>query len=196
MDQQNKAEKGGKGDRVYHLNDLNGLTLCHPEAALLSPRASRNTAQWFGVGEDCETKQQVWHRKSLRHCSQRYGKLKAQYREPETATSIDQSLESPATHRLPRVLPDSPFFSKIACRSITWKEAACFSTGCMIGCCLEEAGDGECEQRVKNIPGFDSGVQMCTMCSPDESSDSSSVLCLFCMSSAASLLTVSVSVTL
>lgn len=65
---------------------------------------SRNTAQWFGIGEDCETKQQVWHRKSLRHCSQRYGKLKAQYREPETATT-DQSLESPATHRMPKVKP-------------------------------------------------------------------------------------------
>lgn len=64
---------------------------------------SRNTAQWFGVGEDCETKQQVWHRKSLRHCSQRYGKLKAQYREPETATSIDQGLDSPATHKMPKV---------------------------------------------------------------------------------------------
>lgn len=64
---------------------------------------SRNTAQWFGVGEDCETKQQVWHRKSLRHCSQRYGKLKAQYREPEMATSIDQGLDSPATHKMPKV---------------------------------------------------------------------------------------------
>uniref|UniRef100_A0A3Q2UVS2 Inactive rhomboid protein n=1 Tax=Haplochromis burtoni TaxID=8153 RepID=A0A3Q2UVS2_HAPBU len=65
---------------------------------------SRSTAQWFGVGEDCETNQQVWHRKSLRHCSQRYGKLKPQYREPETATSIDQSLDSPAAHRMPRIV--------------------------------------------------------------------------------------------
>lgn len=65
---------------------------------------SRNTAQWFGVGDDSETKQQVWHRRSLRHCSQRFGKLKVQYREPETATSFDQGLESPATHRMPKVL--------------------------------------------------------------------------------------------
>uniref|UniRef100_A0A3B5AMT4 Inactive rhomboid protein n=1 Tax=Stegastes partitus TaxID=144197 RepID=A0A3B5AMT4_9TELE len=64
----------------------------------------RDSPQWFGVGEDCETKQQVWHRKSLRHCSQRYGKLKAQYREPETATSIDQNLDSPATHRMPKIV--------------------------------------------------------------------------------------------
>lgn len=80
------------------------LILCH---VILRPPSSsttfRNTAQWFGVGEDCETKQQVWHRKSLRHCSQRYGKLKAQYREPETATSIDQGLDSPATSKLPKV---------------------------------------------------------------------------------------------
>ncbi|XP_029289673.1 inactive rhomboid protein 2-like [Cottoperca gobio] len=70
----------------------------------LSQSIRRNTAQWFGVGEDCETKQQVWHRKSLRHCSQRYGKLKAQYRESETATSIDQGLDSPATHKMPKIV--------------------------------------------------------------------------------------------
>uniref|UniRef100_A0A8C9XPP6 Inactive rhomboid protein n=1 Tax=Sander lucioperca TaxID=283035 RepID=A0A8C9XPP6_SANLU len=70
----------------------------------LSQSIRKNTAQWFGVGEDCETKQQVWHRKSLRHCSQRYGKLKAQYREPETASSFDQGLDSPATHKMPKVL--------------------------------------------------------------------------------------------
>ncbi|KAA8595015.1 inactive rhomboid protein 2 isoform X1 [Etheostoma spectabile] len=70
----------------------------------LSQSIRKNTAQWFGVGEDCETKQQVWHRKSLRHCSQRYGKLKAQYREPETASSFDQGLDSPATHKMPKIV--------------------------------------------------------------------------------------------
>ncbi|XP_068606676.1 inactive rhomboid protein 2-like [Brachionichthys hirsutus] len=70
----------------------------------LSQSIRKNTAQWFGVGEDSESKQQVWHRKSLRHCSQRYGKLKAQYREPETAASIDQGLDSPATSRLPKIV--------------------------------------------------------------------------------------------
>uniref|UniRef100_A0A3Q3MP30 Inactive rhomboid protein n=1 Tax=Labrus bergylta TaxID=56723 RepID=A0A3Q3MP30_9LABR len=69
-----------------------------------SSRPCRNTATWFGVGEDCETKQQLWHRKSMRHCSQRYGKLKAQYREPDTATSIDQGPESPATQRMPKIV--------------------------------------------------------------------------------------------
>ncbi|XP_056891606.1 inactive rhomboid protein 2-like isoform X3 [Takifugu flavidus] len=69
----------------------------------LSQSIRRGTAQWFGVGEDGESKQQVWHRKSLRHCSQRYGRLKAQYREPDTASSLDQGLDSPGTQRLPKV---------------------------------------------------------------------------------------------
>ncbi|XP_077426115.1 inactive rhomboid protein 2-like isoform X2 [Vanacampus margaritifer] len=70
----------------------------------LSQSIRKNTAQWFGVGEDCESKQQVWHRKSLRHCSQRYGKLKPQFREPDTATGIEQSLESPAPPRMPKIV--------------------------------------------------------------------------------------------
>ncbi|XP_041641112.1 inactive rhomboid protein 2-like [Cheilinus undulatus] len=70
----------------------------------LSQSIRRNTATWFGVGEDSETKQHVWQRRSLRHCSQRYGKLKAQYREPDTATSIDQGPDSPATQRMPKIV--------------------------------------------------------------------------------------------
>uniref|UniRef100_H2S2B3 Inactive rhomboid protein n=1 Tax=Takifugu rubripes TaxID=31033 RepID=H2S2B3_TAKRU len=70
----------------------------------LSQSIRRGTAQWFGVGEDGESKQQVWHRKSLRHCSQRYGRLKAQYREPDTASSLDQGLDSPGTQRLPKIV--------------------------------------------------------------------------------------------
>ncbi|XP_054635951.1 inactive rhomboid protein 2-like isoform X1 [Dunckerocampus dactyliophorus] len=70
----------------------------------LSQSIRKNTAQWFGVGEDCETKQQVWQRKSLHHCSLRYGKLKAQYREPDTATSIDQNLESPGAQKMPKIV--------------------------------------------------------------------------------------------
>ncbi|KAK0145725.1 Inactive rhomboid protein 2 [Merluccius polli] len=77
----------------------------------LSKSIRRGTAQWFGVGDDCETKQQAWHRKSLRHCSQRYGKLKAQYREPEHTASMDHGLDSPATHKMPKVR--SPLSSHI-----------------------------------------------------------------------------------
>ncbi|XP_068583344.1 inactive rhomboid protein 2-like [Cebidichthys violaceus] len=92
---------GGAGDGGFSFRDRRAK---FGRQSSLSQSIRRNTAQWFGVGEDCETKQQVWHRKSLRHCSQRYGKLKAQYREPEMATSIDQSLDSPAAHKMPKIV--------------------------------------------------------------------------------------------
>uniref|UniRef100_A0A8C5BIU2 Inactive rhomboid protein n=1 Tax=Gadus morhua TaxID=8049 RepID=A0A8C5BIU2_GADMO len=66
--------------------------------------ADTGTAQWFGVGDDCETKQQTWQRKSMRHCSQRYGKLKAQYRETDHTASMDQGLDSPQTHKMPKIV--------------------------------------------------------------------------------------------
>ncbi|KAK7929887.1 hypothetical protein WMY93_006282 [Mugilogobius chulae] len=65
----------------------------------LSQSIRRNTAQWFGVGENCETKQQVWHRKSLRHCSQRYGKLKASI-ENLSGHEHRAGPESPTTHKM------------------------------------------------------------------------------------------------
>lgn len=89
---------------MFHL--LTSLTEMQASTMNFRSAFCRNTAQWFGVGENCETKQHVWHRKSLRHCSQRYGKLKAQYRESETATSLHQSLDSPAAHKMPKVLTD------------------------------------------------------------------------------------------
>ncbi|MGH0160448.1 UNVERIFIED_CONTAM: hypothetical protein FKN15_039335 [Acipenser sinensis] len=61
----------------------------------------RGAAQWFGVGSDCESKQQEWQRKSVRHCSQRYGKLKAQYRDLELPNQDGQ--ESPAPCKLPKM---------------------------------------------------------------------------------------------
>ncbi|MBN3314276.1 RHDF2 protein, partial [Atractosteus spatula] len=76
----------------------------------LSQSIRRGTAQWFGVGSDCESQQQEWQRKSLRHCSQRYGRLKAQYRESEMhsqeAPSF-QGLESPAPCKLPKASPQT-----------------------------------------------------------------------------------------
>uniref|UniRef100_A0A3B5M8T6 Inactive rhomboid protein n=1 Tax=Xiphophorus couchianus TaxID=32473 RepID=A0A3B5M8T6_9TELE len=86
------------------LHVLSNLYLSVFIVPVTSPLTFRNAAEWFGVGEDCETKQQLWHRKSLRHCSQRYGKLKAQYREPETASTLDQNPDSPATTKLPRIV--------------------------------------------------------------------------------------------
>ncbi|XP_066519419.1 inactive rhomboid protein 2-like isoform X2 [Hoplias malabaricus] len=70
----------------------------------LSQSIRRGTAQWFGVGNDCENKQQVWHRKSLRHCSQRYGRLKAQYRESHDVGSMDQTLDSPGAYKMPKIV--------------------------------------------------------------------------------------------
>uniref|UniRef100_A0A8B9T4G0 Inactive rhomboid protein n=1 Tax=Anas platyrhynchos TaxID=8839 RepID=A0A8B9T4G0_ANAPL len=61
------------------------LTLCP---------ASQGTAEWFGVSSDWEGKRQHWQRRSLQHCSMRYGKLKAAYR--------DMELPSQEAHLLPR----------------------------------------------------------------------------------------------
>ncbi|KAK5926446.1 hypothetical protein CgunFtcFv8_022018 [Champsocephalus gunnari] len=96
-----ETEQDGAGDGGFSFRDRRAK---FGRQTSLSQSIRRNTAQWFGVGEDCETKQQVWHRKSLRHCSQRYGKLKVQYREPDTATSFDQGLESPAAHKMPKIV--------------------------------------------------------------------------------------------
>ncbi|KAF4080079.1 hypothetical protein AMELA_G00166250 [Ameiurus melas] len=68
----------------------------------LSQSIRRSTAQWFGVGTDCESQQQLWQRKSLRHCSLRYGRLKPQYRDQQEAASID--LDSPVTHKMPKIV--------------------------------------------------------------------------------------------
>ncbi|XP_041077927.1 inactive rhomboid protein 2-like [Polyodon spathula] len=68
----------------------------------LTQNIRRGTAQWFGVGSDCESKQQEWQRKSVRHCSQRYGKLKAQYRDLELPSQDGQ--ESPAPCKLPKIV--------------------------------------------------------------------------------------------
>ncbi|XP_066560379.1 inactive rhomboid protein 2 [Amia ocellicauda] len=73
----------------------------------ISQSIRRGTAQWFGVGGDCDTKQQEWQRKSLRHCSQRYGRLKAQYREAEMHSQdmpSFQGLDSPAPSKMPKIV--------------------------------------------------------------------------------------------
>ncbi|XP_062853908.1 inactive rhomboid protein 2-like isoform X2 [Trichomycterus rosablanca] len=70
----------------------------------LSQSIRRGTAQWFGVGTDSESQQQLWQRKSLRHCSQRYGKLKAQYRDAHDAASPEHTLDSPASHKMPKIV--------------------------------------------------------------------------------------------
>ncbi|XP_053565406.1 inactive rhomboid protein 2 [Bombina bombina] len=74
----------------------------------LSQSIRKGTAQWFGVSNDWEGKRQQWQRKSLHHCSQRYGKLKPQYQRdmelPSQETPSFQATESPATCRMPKIV--------------------------------------------------------------------------------------------
>ncbi|XP_010887711.1 inactive rhomboid protein 2 isoform X2 [Esox lucius] len=102
-----QSDDGTDGD--IHMAD-NRRTAFRRQASLSqsirkgTAQATAQAAGWFGVGEDCETKQQLWQRKSLRHCSQRYGRLKAQYREPDSLASTDQGLDSPAARKMPRIV--------------------------------------------------------------------------------------------
>ncbi|KAK7804048.1 hypothetical protein U0070_015774 [Myodes glareolus] len=64
---------------------------------LLSPSYARGTADWFGVSKDSDSTQK-WQRKSIRHCSQRYGKLKPQViRELDLPSQDNVSLTSTET---------------------------------------------------------------------------------------------------
>ncbi|KAM9482229.1 inactive rhomboid protein 2-like isoform 1-T4 [Clarias gariepinus] len=85
-------------------NGMNERRAAFRRQTSLSQSIRRSTAQWFGVGTDCENQQQVWQRKSLRHCSLRYGPLKPQYRDPQEAASIDHSIDSPVTHKMPKIV--------------------------------------------------------------------------------------------
>lgn len=64
---------------------------------MLSPSPGRGTADWFGVSKDSDSTQK-WQRKSIRHCSQRYGKLKPQViRELDLPSQDNVSLTSTET---------------------------------------------------------------------------------------------------
>lgn len=66
-------------------------------APLLNPSHGRGTADWFGVSKDSDSTQK-WQRKSIRHCSQRYGKLKPQViRELDLPSQDNVSLTSTET---------------------------------------------------------------------------------------------------
>uniref|UniRef100_A0A663LPH4 Inactive rhomboid protein n=1 Tax=Athene cunicularia TaxID=194338 RepID=A0A663LPH4_ATHCN len=70
-------------------------------------RASRGTAQWFGVSGDWEGKRQQWQLKSLQHCSMRYGKLKPAYRDmelPSQDVPSFQGTESPKPAKMPKIV--------------------------------------------------------------------------------------------
>ncbi|XP_007431905.1 inactive rhomboid protein 2 isoform X1 [Python bivittatus] len=73
----------------------------------LSQSIRKGTAQWFGISNDWDGKQQNWQRKSLQHCSLRYGKLKPAYREVElTSQEVPsfQGTESPKPTKMPKIV--------------------------------------------------------------------------------------------
>lgn len=79
-----------------------GVQLCDSCAR----HVCRGTAQWFGVSSDWEGKRQQWQRKSLQHCSMRYGKLKPAYRDmelPSQEVPSFQATESPKPAKMPKV---------------------------------------------------------------------------------------------
>uniref|UniRef100_A0A8C8BL91 Inactive rhomboid protein n=1 Tax=Otus sunia TaxID=257818 RepID=A0A8C8BL91_9STRI len=73
----------------------------------LSQSIRKGTAQWFGVSGDWEGKRQQWQRKSLQHCSMRYGKLKPAYRDmelPSQEVPSFQGTESPKPAKMPKIV--------------------------------------------------------------------------------------------
>ncbi|XP_074778276.1 inactive rhomboid protein 2 isoform X3 [Athene noctua] len=73
----------------------------------LSQSIRKGTAQWFGVSGDWEGKRQQWQRKSLQHCSMRYGKLKPAYRDmelPSQDVPSFQGTESPKPAKMPKIV--------------------------------------------------------------------------------------------
>lgn len=87
---------------------------------LLRPSRDRGTADWFGVSKDSDSTQK-WQRKSIRHCSQRYGRLKPQaIRELDLPSQDNVSLAStetppplyvgPCQLGMQRVCPPSAFY--------------------------------------------------------------------------------------
>ncbi|XP_051959156.1 inactive rhomboid protein 1-like isoform X1 [Xyrauchen texanus] len=63
----------------------------------ISQTIKRGTADWFGVSNDVDATQK-WQRKSLRHCTQRYGKLKPQViREMDLSSQDNLSMTSTET---------------------------------------------------------------------------------------------------
>ncbi|KAJ8387132.1 hypothetical protein AAFF_G00160720 [Aldrovandia affinis] len=82
-----------KSSKRVHFDRINTVPVKGPRAARrgsrrpqsLSKMFLRGTADWFGVGRDGDATQR-WQRKSMRHCSLRYGKLK-----PRAARDMDLS---------------------------------------------------------------------------------------------------------
>ncbi|XP_015227596.1 PREDICTED: inactive rhomboid protein 1 isoform X1 [Cyprinodon variegatus] len=94
-----------KSSRRVHFERINTVPVKGQRAARRSIRKHhslsrtllRGTADWFGVSKDGDSTQK-WQRKSLRHCSLRYGKLKPQViREMDLPSQDNISLTSTET---------------------------------------------------------------------------------------------------
>uniref|UniRef100_A0A8C1NHQ2 Inactive rhomboid protein n=1 Tax=Cyprinus carpio TaxID=7962 RepID=A0A8C1NHQ2_CYPCA len=87
-------------DRVFH--SLTLYTSCSKTVVftitIINNKCDcRGTADWFGVSNDVDATQK-WQRKSLRHCTQRYGKLKPQViREMDLPSQDNLSMTSTET---------------------------------------------------------------------------------------------------
>ncbi|MED6240779.1 Inactive rhomboid protein 1, partial [Ataeniobius toweri] len=95
----------GHSSRRVHFERINTVPVKGQRAARhsirkhhsLSRTLLRGTADWFGVSKDSDATQK-WQRKSLRHCSLRYGKLKPQViREMDLPSQDNISLTSTET---------------------------------------------------------------------------------------------------
>ncbi|MGH0135636.1 UNVERIFIED_CONTAM: hypothetical protein FKN15_057941 [Acipenser sinensis] len=94
-----------KSSKRVHFERINTVPIKGQRAArrpMMKPQSLsrlflRGTADWFGVSKDSDATQK-WQRKSLRHCSQRYGKLKPQViREMDFPSQDNISLTSTET---------------------------------------------------------------------------------------------------
>ncbi|KAG7491836.1 hypothetical protein MATL_G00008410 [Megalops atlanticus] len=94
-----------KSGKRVHFERINTVPIKGQRAGRRVPRRRqslskiflRGTADWFGVSKDSDATQK-WQRKSLRHCSQRYGKLKPQViREMDLPSQDNISLTSTET---------------------------------------------------------------------------------------------------
>ncbi|XP_053516885.1 inactive rhomboid protein 2 isoform X1 [Artibeus jamaicensis] len=76
--------------------------------ASLSQSIRKGTAQWFGVSGDWALERQHWQRRSLHHCSLRYGRLKPSCQRelelPSQDTPSFQGTESPKSCKMPKIV--------------------------------------------------------------------------------------------
>uniref|UniRef100_A0A2K5TX09 Inactive rhomboid protein n=1 Tax=Macaca fascicularis TaxID=9541 RepID=A0A2K5TX09_MACFA len=76
--------------------------------ASLSQSIRKGAAQWFGVSGDWEGQRQQWQRRSLHHCSVRYGRLKASCQRdlelPSQEAPSFQGTESPKPCKMPKIV--------------------------------------------------------------------------------------------